>query len=109
LAHWSGGCRRCLVDIGRQDVDGTTLVGQIITPEASLFSGGSYILFFFTFCFLGALIGDGMRRFAMPSFYFANGMLDLLGKRLFWMVGPQFIGMIAGGYLFGYIFGNLFL
>ncbi|MGA0601508.1 hypothetical protein ACO2Q3_12465 [Caulobacter sp. KR2-114] len=38
-------------------------------------------------------LGDLFRRFAMPSLVFGSGAMDLAGQRLFWMVGPQSLGV----------------
>lgn len=46
---------------------------------------------------IGALIGDALRRFAMPSFTFTSGgFLSLLFIRAFWLMGPQLIGLGLG-------------
>ncbi|MFI4935210.1 MAG: hypothetical protein ACHP7N_11360 [Caulobacterales bacterium] len=38
---------------------------------------------------------DVFRQFAMPTFYFGSGAIDMAKKRLFWMVGPQTIGVLT--------------
>ena len=38
-------------------------------------------------------LGDVFRQFAMPSFYFGSGAIDMAKKRLFWMIGPQSLGV----------------
>ncbi len=43
---------------------------------------------------LGWWIGDLFRRFTQPDLYFASGAIDMAKKRLFWMVGPQTIGVL---------------
>lgn len=44
-----------------------------------------------------ALIGDGIRRYARPDMIVTNGgLFSLVGTKLFWQVGPQLIGLIAG-------------
>jgi hypothetical protein len=40
-------------------------------------------------CPIAWLIGDALRKFVMPSAYFATGFSGLLKARLFWMFGPQ--------------------
>lgn len=46
---------------------------------------------------IGALIGDALRKFAMPTRYFTNGgFFSLIFLRLFWMAGPQVIGLMVG-------------
>jgi hypothetical protein len=39
--------------------------------------------------------GDVFRNFAMPSMYFGSGAIDMARQRLFWMVGPQSIGVLV--------------
>ncbi|MFN3714432.1 MAG: hypothetical protein ACK4SX_12310 [Alcanivoracaceae bacterium] len=49
---------------------------------------------------VGALIGDGIRRFAMPSgFFTTGGMGSIIWMKLFWMIGPQTIGVVIGTFL----------
>jgi hypothetical protein len=40
-------------------------------------------------------LGDVFRNFAMPSWYFGAGAIDLAKQRLFWMVGPQSVGVLV--------------
>lgn len=45
----------------------------------------------------GAMAGDALRRFALPSgFFTTGGMTSILRMRIFWSVGPQAIGMLLG-------------
>ncbi|HCF9849678.1 TPA: hypothetical protein SL658_000899 [Pseudomonas aeruginosa] len=45
----------------------------------------------------GALIGDAIRKFAMPDGVFTSGgMAQLIWIKIFWTIGPQTIGLIAG-------------
>lgn len=47
--------------------------------------------------FIGVLLGDLIRRFAIPDMVFTTGgFFQLLKTRLFWMCGPQLIGMTIG-------------
>jgi len=47
--------------------------------------------------FLGALIGDGVRRFAIPDAIFTTGgMAEIIKSKLFWMCVPQLVGMFVG-------------
>jgi len=39
-------------------------------------------------------LGDAFRRFAMPTRYRASGAIDLAKKKLFWMIGPQSVGVV---------------
>lgn len=46
---------------------------------------------------VGALIGDALRRLAHPDAVFTNGgFFHLIWVRLFWMAGPQLIGLFIG-------------
>lgn len=44
----------------------------------------------------GWSIGDWLRKIAMPDAFFSLGMVDTLKKRLFWLIGPQMIGLGIG-------------
>lgn len=46
--------------------------------------------------FIGTQIGDLLRKIAMPTFVMGSGMVDMLKQKLFWAVGPQFIGLGIG-------------
>ena len=47
--------------------------------------------------FVGAMLGDAIRRFALPDGFFTpGGMGSILKTKLFWMVGPQIIGLLIG-------------
>jgi hypothetical protein len=49
--------------------------------------------------FAGYLIGDGLRRFTMPDAFFTEGGLgSILVIKLFWMLGPQLIGLVIGAW-----------
>ncbi|MCD6010091.1 hypothetical protein [Halomonas sp. IOP_31] len=46
---------------------------------------------------VGALLGDMLRRFVHPDMVFTSGgFFSLLGIKLFWLVGPQLIGLGIG-------------
>lgn len=46
---------------------------------------------------IGALLGDAIRRFARPdAVYTRGGMLQLIWIKVFWLVGPQVVGLIGG-------------
>lgn len=46
---------------------------------------------------IGALIGDAIRKFASPDAVFTNGgILSLVWVKVFWLLGPQVIGLFAG-------------
>ncbi len=45
----------------------------------------------------GAMIGEGIRRFALPDgFFTSGGMGSIIKTKLFWMIGPQAIGAFVG-------------
>lgn len=45
----------------------------------------------------GAVIGDALRKFTRPdAFFTSGGMGQILWLKLFWMGGPQIIGMVIG-------------
>ena len=47
--------------------------------------------------FAGALLGDAIRKFAHPdAVYTSGGMFSRVGIKLFWMLGPQVIGLVIG-------------
>lgn len=50
-------------------------------------------------------LGDAFRKFAQPEMFFANGSVDLAKKKLFWMVGPQFIGIGIAFVVIGMLVG----
>ncbi|MCP1645633.1 hypothetical protein J2T41_005279 [Pseudomonas citronellolis] len=46
---------------------------------------------------IGALLGDAIRKFAHPDAVYTNGgILSLVWIKVFWLLGPQVIGLIAG-------------
>lgn len=52
--------------------------------------------------FIAALVGDMLRKIAMPDAFFSSGMGDTLKKKLFWAIGPQVIGLLlAQGVVWG--------
>lgn len=57
---------------------------------------------FFVIAPIAWKLGDAFRKFARPEMFFANGSIDLAKKKLFWMIGPQFISV---GMAFIVIFG----
>lgn len=46
--------------------------------------------------FIAVLVGDMLRKIAMPDVFFSKGMMDTLQKKLFWSIGPQAIGLLLG-------------
>jgi hypothetical protein len=46
---------------------------------------------------VGALAGNAIRKFAQPDVVMTSGgMASLIWLKLFWSVGPQLVGLIAG-------------
>ncbi|QDD92087.1 hypothetical protein CCZ28_13725 [Pseudomonas oryzihabitans] len=46
---------------------------------------------------IGAVVGDAIRKFAHPDAVFTSGgLLSLLWIKIFWRVGPQLIGLVCG-------------
>lgn len=46
---------------------------------------------------IGAVVGDAIRKFAHPDAVFTSGgLLSLLWIKIFWRVGPQLIGLACG-------------
>lgn len=45
----------------------------------------------------GAMLGDVIRRYAQPDAVFTTGGIgQLIWIKLFWQIGPQTIGLVAG-------------
>ncbi|MCV0437432.1 MAG: hypothetical protein K5880_02285 [Hydrogenophaga sp.] len=64
---------------------------------ASFFTKAFAVLLGTALGIVGAAIGESIRRFALPSgFFTTGGMTSIIKTKLFWMIGPQFIGMFIG-------------
>ncbi len=49
---------------------------------------------------IGALIGDAIRKFASPdAIYTSGGVASIVWTKLFWICGPQVIGLLAGVFI----------
>lgn len=49
---------------------------------------------------IGALFGDAIRKFAHPDAVFTNGgLFQLVWIKVFWLLGPQLIGLVLGAFL----------
>lgn len=55
--------------------------------------------------FIATMIGNLLRKIAMPDVFISSGMADTLKKKLFWAIGPQLIGLGIGQFV---IWGLLF-
>lgn len=52
-------------------------------------------------------VGDAFRKFAKPDIYFADGALDLAGKKFFWMFGPQLVSTASLWLFLLWVLGTL--
>jgi hypothetical protein len=53
-----------------------------------------------TLGYIGSLVGDFLRKIAMPDAIFTRGGFSgMLKAKLFWFIGPQLIGIFVGGIL----------
>lgn len=68
------------------------------TGEIRSFGQGMEYLFWMTLgSGAGMTVGAALRQWLMPdAVYTRKGMTGLLKARLFWLVGPQCIGWLAG-------------
>lgn len=63
---------------------------------------GFFLKFFGVFIsiipgFIGFFIGDAIRKFTIPDMIFTTGgMASIMKEKLFWMCGPQIIGIVIG-------------
>lgn len=74
------------------------------TPNAKVplgFGAKTSILFLGSiFGYVGALVGDFVRRIALPDAIFTTGgLVQILKTKLFWAIGPQAIGMGIGAFI----------
>ncbi|MGL5488622.1 MAG: hypothetical protein ACRDC6_20355 [Shewanella sp.] len=56
----------------------------------------AFILSGTLFMTIGSFIGGVFLSFVRPDAYFTSGAMDAFYKRIFWSVGPQFIGGLIG-------------
>ena len=70
----------------------------LFTPKVHLGFFGFIALFIAgsIFTTIGVVVGDVLRRIAMPDAYLTTGFADSIKKRIFWSVGPQAIGWFIG-------------
>lgn len=65
--------------------------------SASFFSKTCAVLLGTGFGLVGALLGSGIRNFVRPdSFYTTGGFFQILWIKIFWLCGPQVIGLAIG-------------
>jgi len=71
---------------------------QFTSPSGGAWAGIIMIggaIVFFLLAPIGWALGDMFRRFVHPDMYFASGAMGLLKARLFWLVGPQLVGVLV--------------
>lgn len=99
-------------DDDESPVNGTVVIWGIASVAAAIFmitfndSGmvlrAGFMAKFFAFVvgsilgFIGAMIGDAICRFARPDAVFTRGFSGLVFAKLFWILGPQLIGLVVG-------------
>lgn len=74
--------------------------------DSPLVLGASFFAKFMAFMagsvlgWIGALIGDAIRKFASPdAIYTQGGVASIVWAKLFWICGPQVIGLLAGVFI----------
>jgi hypothetical protein len=75
------------------------LAYAIWPPGSFGFFSRIFIFIFATiFSFVGILIGDAVRKIAIPdSIFTTGGIFAILKQKLFWFIGPQLVGALIGG------------
>lgn len=69
-----------------------------------------WVVFMFVgtfFTTLGFFLGSIFLNFVRPDAYFTSGAMDSFKKRIFWSIGPQFIGWCIGLYVSMNFMGNV--
>lgn len=68
------------------------------SPKVSLSFFGyiAYPLACTFFTTIGVVIGDAFCRFTKPDAFLSSGATDTFKQRIFWLIGPQFIGWFIG-------------
>lgn len=74
--------------------------------DSPLVLGASFFAKFMAFMvgsvlgWIGALIGDAIRKFASPdAIYTQGGVASIVWAKLFWICGPQVFGLLAGVFI----------
>lgn len=99
-------------DNNESPINGTVVIWGIASVAVAIFmitfndSGmvlrAGFMAKFFAFVvgsilgFIGAMIGDAICRFARPDAVFTQGFSGLVFAKLFWILGPQLIGLVVG-------------
>lgn len=59
--------------------------------------------------YLGGVIGDFIRKLAIPDAIFTDGkMASILKAKIFWFIGPQLIGIGIGSFFGAGLIGKLY-
>lgn len=77
---------------------GFAVAAALRFQQGEFLEAGASLLFAVPFVIAAPIawwLGDVFRQFAMPSWYFGSGALDMAKQRLFWMVGPQSVGVLV--------------
>lgn len=70
--------------------------GGVGPPFNSSYNSIIIALKIFVGSYIGAFIGDKLREFAFPDGIATTGFIGIIIMRVFWQIGPQFVGcMIA--------------
>lgn len=91
---------------------GWTIAAIVLSILAITFNNSAMVLgagFFMKFLavvvgsvlgLIGALLGDAIRKFAHPDAVFTSGgLFQLVWIKMFWLLGPQLIGLVLGAFL----------
>lgn len=79
-----------------------SIIGVTFNNSAMVLGAGFFAKFFAVIVgsilgLVGALAGDVVRKFAHPdSVFTSGGFFHLIWIKLFWMFGPQVIGLVIG-------------
>ena len=81
---------------------GLAIISVTFNNSAMVLRAGFFAKFFAVIAgtllgLAGAMIGDAIRRFALPEQFFTTGGVgSILKTKIFWMVGPQTVGVVIG-------------
>jgi hypothetical protein len=82
---------------------------SVFSPKVNIgFFGNVALLLSGTFfTTIGVALGDLFRRIARPDIFLSSGAVESFKTRIFWAVGPQFIGWIIGYMCTNGFMGNI--
>lgn len=77
---------------------GFVIYSKLTFDEQSIHYSDNFVLIMtWILAYFGALIGNIMRRYGSPTYYFTDGTLwGNIKKRFFWSHGPQLVGFFIG-------------